>query len=336
MRSMRASTMVAAVMVVVGAVLLTACDPVVAIQVTTTIDGSDADPGDGVCEATAGLGDCTLRAALDEAGTALAATVEVPAGTYALTVADADGSTDLDVTGTVELNWESSAAVLVLAGGDLRQVAIDVQPGARFTASGLQLTDGRLQVAGTALLDRVILGVSVEGLLGSTGPRLVVLPSGVVALGNSSISGSAGGVQSAGTTSLVYTTVWTNGGPSVATTGSGATTLQAVKFVPMGVFKGVWAFPDQPLCVGNLPQSNGGNWGPNATCQLTGEADVQTATTIGTGTGRQYVPTWRDMIPVGVAGCGTASTVDALGVPRPTDDNGDGVAACDAGDREGG
>ena len=48
----RASALVAAVMVVVGAVLLTACDPVVAIQVTTTIDGSTvvlprtgSDPG---------------------------------------------------------------------------------------------------------------------------------------------------------------------------------------------------------------------------------------------------------------------------------------------------
>ena len=331
----RASALVVGVMVVVGAVLLTACDPVVAIQVTTTVDASDADPGDGVCEATAGLGDCTLRAALDEAGTALAATVEVPAGTYHLTVADADGSPDLDVTGNVTLNWESAAAVVVQAGGDLRQVAVDVQPGARFTAAGLQLLDGRLQVAGTVLLDRASLGLSVEGLLGSTGHRLVVLPGGVAALGNSSIGASGGGVSNAGTASLVYTRLWTNGGPSIDTTGSGTTTVQAVKFLPMGVFRGVWANPSQTLCVGNLPQSNGGNWGPNATCQLSGEADVQTSTIIGTGTGRQYVPTWRDMIPVGVAGCGTASTVDALGVPRPTDDDGDGVAACDAGDREG-
>lgn len=34
--------------------------------VNTLVDAVDANPGNGVCEATAGTGDCTLRAAIQE------------------------------------------------------------------------------------------------------------------------------------------------------------------------------------------------------------------------------------------------------------------------------
>lgn len=318
-------------------VLLTACDPVVAILVTTTADGSDAVPGDGICEVTPGQGDCTLRAAIHEAGTASAATIEAPAGTYALSVADADGSPDLDVVGHVKLNWDSSAKVEVLVGGDLEQIAVDVQAGAGFNASGLALTDGRIRVGGSAILDRALLSISADGLVAAAGSRMIVLPGGSVAVGNSQVDAAGGtAIENGGTATFFWTTVTTyNAVSSIETTGAGATTLQAVRFRPMGVFRGVWANPSATLCVGTLPQSNDGNWTPNDSCQLTGSADVQTAVTTGTGTSRQYVPTWRDMIPVGVAGCGTTTVVDSVGVARPSDDDSDGLASCDAGSREG-
>ena len=63
---------------------LAACAPLTAassVAVTTTVDGSDADPGDGVCEITVGAGDCSLRAAVDEANADEAVIyVTVPAG----------------------------------------------------------------------------------------------------------------------------------------------------------------------------------------------------------------------------------------------------------------
>jgi CSLREA domain-containing protein len=334
----RVSAVVTVLLMAVTGAFLTACDPVASIVVTTTEDGSDAAPGDGICEVTPGQGDCTLRAALHEAGkSSRATTIEAPAGTYALAVVDADGSTDLDVVGKVTLNWDSSAKVEVLGGGDLGQVAIDVHPGAGFTASGLTLLDGRIQVGGSAVLDRALLASSADALLAATGSRMTVLPGGSVTIGNSQVDAAGGtAIENAGTASFFYTTVTTyNTDSSIDTTGAGATTLQAVRFRPMGVFRGVWAKPSATLCVGTLPQSNGGNWAPNDTCQLTGSADIQTAVTTGTGTGRQYVPTWWDTIPVGVAGCGTTSTVDSVGVARPSDDDGDGDASCDAGNREG-
>src|SRR5919197_1300453 len=70
--------------------------------VDSTADAVDAAPGDGAC-APAG-GTCTLRAAVQETN-ALGGTntINVPAGTYTLTLAgvdeDAAASGDLDVTG---------------------------------------------------------------------------------------------------------------------------------------------------------------------------------------------------------------------------------------------
>jgi CSLREA domain-containing protein len=54
-------------MVVAGAALLTSCQTARVITVSTFLDGSDANTADGVCEMTSGLGDCSLRAAVDEA-----------------------------------------------------------------------------------------------------------------------------------------------------------------------------------------------------------------------------------------------------------------------------
>src|SRR5690606_5084349 len=47
---------------------LGACEPEgIDLVVNTPVDGSDADQGDGTCEMTPGAGDCSLRAAIDEA-----------------------------------------------------------------------------------------------------------------------------------------------------------------------------------------------------------------------------------------------------------------------------
>ncbi|MBV9613644.1 MAG: CSLREA domain-containing protein, partial [Acidobacteriaceae bacterium] len=51
--------------------------------VNSTADVVDANPGDGICETSAGNRVCTLRAAIQEAG-ALAGshTITLPSGTY--------------------------------------------------------------------------------------------------------------------------------------------------------------------------------------------------------------------------------------------------------------
>src|SRR5215467_4604131 len=83
--------------------------------VTTTTDAPDAVPGDGTCEATAGLGDCTLRAAVMEANAEPGPNdIELGDGnTFPLTIptsTDDPSDGDLDITDTVSINGRSTIA----------------------------------------------------------------------------------------------------------------------------------------------------------------------------------------------------------------------------------
>ncbi len=124
---------------------LSACEPpppVLSLTVVTSADGADAQPGDGVCEATAGGGDCTLRAALTEANaTGGPDVVTLAPGVHpTLSLAgsgeDANATGDLDVTGDVTLR--GGGATLDAAGLDR---ALDVLAG-RLTVEDLTVTGG--------------------------------------------------------------------------------------------------------------------------------------------------------------------------------------------------
>ncbi len=79
--------------------------------VNTTADAVDVNPGDGVCEVTATIGDCTLRAAVMEAN-ALAGTdtITLPAGLYTLTITGVDEVPD-DSQGPWEALVVSDASI---------------------------------------------------------------------------------------------------------------------------------------------------------------------------------------------------------------------------------
>lgn len=112
---------------------LAACDPLPVLELTvtaTTDDLVDVAPGDGVCEATPGAGDCTLRAAVMEANATPPGTdvrvVLAPGSVHTLTrhvdcseenwggidetVEDLDVNRDLTVIG--------NGATITTAGGD--------------------------------------------------------------------------------------------------------------------------------------------------------------------------------------------------------------------------
>lgn len=125
------------------AALLAACDrPVATYTVNTVVDGADAAPGDGACATAAGT--CSLRAAIQE-GNAVATVgtvaLQVPAGTYMLTVAGAgeDGAAtgDLDLTrrfsivgtGTARVVQATSDRVLDVLGGGLQLKGVSLEQG---------------------------------------------------------------------------------------------------------------------------------------------------------------------------------------------------------------
>ena len=87
--------------------------------VNTTIDVTDAVPGNGVCEVSAGSGLCTLRAAVMEAN-ALAGrdTIILPSGTYTLTLPGNDNTAqagDLDINESLNLQGAGQATTIIAA-----------------------------------------------------------------------------------------------------------------------------------------------------------------------------------------------------------------------------
>ena len=123
--------------------LLSSCDPVPTrhLVVNTFSDGRDAAPGNSVCEVTQGQGDCSLRAAIDEANvTGIRVDIAVPAGIYPLTLMaqyddDANAVGDLDLTSpapVVGIHGVGGDAVIdasIDGTGDRIDGALDVQSG---------------------------------------------------------------------------------------------------------------------------------------------------------------------------------------------------------------
>jgi CSLREA domain-containing protein len=90
--------------------------PLPVLNVTSTNDAVDANIGDGVCDD--GTGNCTLRAAIQEANDCPGPdTINVPAGTYLLTIAgtgeQAAATGDLDITDELTINGAGSATTII-------------------------------------------------------------------------------------------------------------------------------------------------------------------------------------------------------------------------------
>ncbi len=152
--------------------------------VNTTADAHDAHPGDGICADAAGQ--CTLRAALEEAAASPSGStvgITVPAGTYDLKL----GSLTLG-SATVPLNITMDGAgatsTVVAATGRFR--VMTVTPDATGVLENLQVTGGK---AGPNSYGG---GIFSQGKLSLLGDSL---------MGNT--AGAGGGVANAGGTLMV-------------------------------------------------------------------------------------------------------------------------------------
>ena len=99
------------------------------LLVTSGGDGVDAVPGDGVCEATSGAGDCTLRAAVLEAN-ALSAGSPAPVRVTVtldvdVTLGLAGAGEDLGATGDLDLDLGASEVRVDGAGHDVDASGLD-------------------------------------------------------------------------------------------------------------------------------------------------------------------------------------------------------------------
>jgi len=105
------------------------------ITVDSTLDAVDSSIGDGFCDD--GAGNCTLRAAIQEANFCNGADIiNIPAGTYTLTIAgtgeEAAATGDLDITDDLTITG-AGAAGTIIDGGVLDRV-FDVSPVADVSA----------------------------------------------------------------------------------------------------------------------------------------------------------------------------------------------------------
>ncbi len=182
--------------------------------VNSTADVVDANPGDGVCE-TATPGECTLRAAVQEAN-AFGGDDEItlPAGTYTLTLAGSgDGGGDLDhgsCCDRVTITGAGSAVTTISAAG-LGDRIFDIQNGT-LTLTGVTLTGGNVVGHGGAILfsetsggaelsDVVITGNSATASGGG-----VYIGTGSLSVVNSTISNNQAGGDGGG----IFTSLMTN------------------------------------------------------------------------------------------------------------------------------
>jgi CSLREA domain-containing protein len=118
------------------------CSPDCDIVVNSTVDEPDADPGDGACATLAG--DCTLRAAVQEANAKTIANVLVPRGDYVLTRHGLDDDAshgDLDIRFRGQLYGAGQSRTVV--DGDGADRVFDVHFGAEGFLSHLAVRHGR-------------------------------------------------------------------------------------------------------------------------------------------------------------------------------------------------
>jgi hypothetical protein len=121
--------------------------------VNNTADLPDAVPGNGICEAIAGAGNCTLRAATMEsnANSNPDITINIPAGVYQLTIpaipADDDGHGSLKLFRSLTVTGAGSDETIIDGNGSvIHDRVIEVTSGSNvtFTIQGLTLQDGQV------------------------------------------------------------------------------------------------------------------------------------------------------------------------------------------------
>ncbi|GAB3831582.1 right-handed parallel beta-helix repeat-containing protein [Kribbella italica] len=211
-RTRRTLAAVVAALALVVALVAVPATPAVASSVyavTTTADQVDAVPGNGICATAAGT--CSLRAAIQEANaTTVADTIQVPAGTYPLTLTgQSDTTGDLDIIRPVSILATGSA--IVDANGIDRVLEIHPDAGA-VTLSGLTLREGSHGELG--------------GGLYNTSTGTVRLQNGAVL--DSTATTTGGGIANEGTGRLELTGVTVQGNRTDGEGGGIATSLGAL------------------------------------------------------------------------------------------------------------
>lgn len=194
--------------------------------VNSTADVQDANLGNGICETAVGNGICTLRAAIQEANVLGGVnTINVPAGTYNLTIANlstTNPANNLAVLGT------GPAGSVIIDGGNVNQVFnlqggtvslnnlvvqngryVIVGGGGACVGAGLFIANGTVNISNSLITGNVAVN--------STGAGICVMGTGILSLDNSAVSNNSaeqGGagirIMSGGSATITSSTINNN------------------------------------------------------------------------------------------------------------------------------
>ncbi len=180
--------------------------------VNSTSDVSDGNIGDGLCETVGGNGICTLRAAVQEvSANPNPDTINVPAGTYMLTMVGAGDSQlndDLDITGTVTIIGAGPNSTIIDGNGILTaDRVLDVYSGV-VTIAGVSIRNGRSSGPGGGITNRA---------------QATLTLSNTTVMSNTAASGGAfgGGIYNLGRLTLTHSTVSSNTTGATSPVGAG-------------------------------------------------------------------------------------------------------------------
>lgn len=180
-----------------------------AFVVDATYDSQDAAPGNGVCADA--QENCTLRAAIMESNAhAGPDRIEIPAGTYALTISnseaspppddwegDLDVTDDLDLVGTAEA--KDGAAELTIVDANAIARVLEISNEAAVAVSGMTFTGGKPDPTGDSVPDGG--GIYIES--GDVILSDVHVFDNSTSIFDGQWSGSGGGIASRGMLSLI-------------------------------------------------------------------------------------------------------------------------------------
>lgn len=202
----------AGMLMIATLVVPVACDllPAQAFAVTVRTDAADVDPGDGTCEATVGAGDCTLRAAVQEADAFVGeTTITLSSGApYVVSVPgageDLGATADLDITADVRIVGNGAT----VDGAGLDRV-LDVRPDASLHLDGVTITGGRAPFGG-GIANAGSAWISNSTITGNEADGFKTCNEFVYSLSCDGGRGGGGGIDSEGTANIWSTTIAAN------------------------------------------------------------------------------------------------------------------------------
>jgi CSLREA domain-containing protein len=336
--------------------------------VNTSSDDVDANLSDNTCETVAGGGDCSLRAAVQQANATTGTDeIVIPAGIFSLITPgeeeNAAATGDLDITESVTIRG-AGADKTFINGGRLDRVfdvnpartagvtvemrALTVQDGssglgggiqnaAALTLNGVAISDNTATADGGGIFSRSAVTL-VDSLISgneSASDGAGILCGGTLTLTNCTVSGntaggSAGGIDNRGPLMMRFSTISGNGAASGA---GGLLSRTSVANTSVG---STIVAGNTPVNCSQVVTTAGNNIEATSTCGFSAGSDQRNTDpelcpldNYGGSTHTHALPGTSVARDTGAtANC---PATDQRGLPRPQDGDGTGGAVCDVG-----